>query len=177
MAKNTHTCPLSQDACDESCSWGERANCEYHEGLVDGRAQAQVRTVFTVVQTTEDATPEPVRVCALRSFRTLRAARAFCVEHIIRRAQNYANFAWMLVHDANHEDLLENLVAVTGRGGAELDAFFDRTRLQKRAAKWLLNGLRQYLEDEVGEQYYVYCGQLSGDSYHLDILESRLEGA
>lgn len=131
--------------------------------------------VFTVVQTAEDATPEPVRFCALRSFRTLKAARAFCVKHIIRRAQNHANFAWMLVHDANHEDLLENLVAVTGRSGAELDAFFGRTRLQKRAAKWLLNGLRQYLEDEVGEQYYVYCGQLSG-SYHLDILESKLEG-
>ena len=138
---------------------------------------AKCTHVFTVVQTTEDATPKPVRVCALRSFRTLKAARAFCVEHIIRRAQNYANFAWMLAHDENHEDLLENLVAVTGRGGSELDAFFDRTRMQKRAAKWLLNGLRQYLEDEIGEQYYVYCGQLSGDSYHLDILESKLEGA
>ena len=133
--------------------------------------------VFTFVQTTEDATSDPVRVCALRSFRTLKAARAFCVEHIIRRAQNYANLAWMLVHDANHDDLLENLVAVTGRSGAELDAFFDRMRLQKRAAKWLLSGLRQYLEDEVGNQYYVYCGQFSGDSYHLDILESKLEGA
>lgn len=138
---------------------------------------AKYTHVFTVVQTTEDSTPKPVRVCALRSFRTLKAARAFCVEHIIRRAQNYANFAWMLAHDENHEDLLENLVAVTGRGGSELDAFFDRTRMQKRAAKWLLNGLRQYLEDEIGEQYYVYCGQLSGDSYHLDILESKLEGA
>ena len=138
---------------------------------------AKYTHVFTVVQTTEDATPKPVRVCALRSFRTLKETRAFCVEHIIRRAQNYANFAWMLAHDANHEDLLENLVAVTGRGGAELDLFFDRTQPQKRAAKWLLNGLRQYLEDEVGEQYYVYCGQLSGDSYHLDILESKLEGA
>ena len=136
MAKNTHTCPLSQDACDESCSWVELVNCEYHEGLVDGRAQEQVRTVCTVVQTTEDATPDPVRFCALRSFRTLKAARAFCVEHIIRRAQNYANFAWMLV-----------------------------------------SGLRQYVEDEVGKQYYVYCGQFSGDSYHLDILESKLEGA
>lgn len=144
--------------------------------LTKQRAHAQMQTVFTVVQTTEDATPDPVRVCALRSFRTLRAARAFCVDQIVRRAQSNAKFAWMLVHDINHEDLLQNLVAVTGRGGAELDAFFDRTRLQKRAAKWLLDGLRQYLEDEVGEQYYVYCGHLSGDSYHLDILESKLEG-
>ena len=133
--------------------------------------------VFTVVQTTEDATPEQVRICALRSFRTLKEARSFCVEHIIRRAQNYTNFAWMLVHDENHDDLLENLVAVTGRSGVELDSFFDRTRMQKRAAKWLLNGLRQYLEDEIGEQYYVYCGQLGGNSYHLDILESKLEEA
>ena len=133
--------------------------------------------VSTGGQTTEDATPETVSICALRSFSTLKAARSFCVEHIISRAQNYTNFAWMLVHDANHDDLLENLMAVTGRSSVELDSFFDRTRMQKRAAKWLLNGLRQYLEDEIGEQYYVYCGQFGGNSYHLDILESKLEEA
>ena len=32
-----HVCPFSQQPCDENCSWGEKANCEYHEGLVAGR--------------------------------------------------------------------------------------------------------------------------------------------
>ena len=36
-----HICPLSQQPCNENCSWGEKANCEYHEGLVDGRAEAK----------------------------------------------------------------------------------------------------------------------------------------
>ena len=36
-----HICPLAQQPCDEECSWGEKANCEYHQGLVDGRAEAK----------------------------------------------------------------------------------------------------------------------------------------
>lgn len=138
---------------------------------------AKCTHVFTVVQTSDDGTSEPVQVRALRSFRTLRTARAFCVEWIVKLAQNNANFAWMLAHDANHEDLLENLVEVTGRRTDELDNFFDRRSKKKRGASWLIEGLRQYLADEVGEQYYVADGSLIGESYHFDILESKLEGA
>ena len=36
-----HICPLTQQPCDEECSCGEKANCEYHQGLVDGRAEAK----------------------------------------------------------------------------------------------------------------------------------------
>lgn len=36
-----HICPLTQQPCDEECSWGEKANCEYYQGLVDGRAEAK----------------------------------------------------------------------------------------------------------------------------------------
>lgn len=36
-----HICPLSQRPCDEECSQGEKANCEYHQGLVDGRTANQ----------------------------------------------------------------------------------------------------------------------------------------
>ena len=34
-----HICPMSQQPCDEDCSWDEKANCEYHQGLVAGRAE------------------------------------------------------------------------------------------------------------------------------------------
>ena len=34
-----HICPLSQQPCDEDCSWAEKANCEYYQGLVAGRAE------------------------------------------------------------------------------------------------------------------------------------------
>ena len=34
-----HVCPLTQQPCDEDCSWSEKANCEYHQGLLDGRAE------------------------------------------------------------------------------------------------------------------------------------------
>ena len=33
-----HVCPLTQQPCDEDCSRDEKANCEYHQGLVAGRA-------------------------------------------------------------------------------------------------------------------------------------------
>ena len=36
-----HVCPLSQQPCDEDCSWDEKANCEYYQGLCDGRAANQ----------------------------------------------------------------------------------------------------------------------------------------
>ena len=34
-----HICPMSQQPCDEECSWDEKANCEYHQGLAAGRAE------------------------------------------------------------------------------------------------------------------------------------------
>ena len=34
-----HFCPLHQCACDEDCSDSEKANCEYYQGLCDGRAR------------------------------------------------------------------------------------------------------------------------------------------
>ena len=34
-----HICPMSQQPCDEDCSWAEKANCEYYQGLVAGRAE------------------------------------------------------------------------------------------------------------------------------------------
>ena len=36
-----HICPNSQQPCDEDCSWAEKANCEYYQGLCDGRAANQ----------------------------------------------------------------------------------------------------------------------------------------
>lgn len=33
-----YICPMSQQPCDEDCSRDEKANCEYHQGLVAGRA-------------------------------------------------------------------------------------------------------------------------------------------
>ena len=34
-----YICPMSQQPCDEDCSWDEKANCEYYQGLVAGRAE------------------------------------------------------------------------------------------------------------------------------------------
>ena len=36
-----HVCPLTQQPCDEDCSWAEKANCEYYQGLVAGRAEKE----------------------------------------------------------------------------------------------------------------------------------------
>ena len=35
-----HICPNSQQPCDEDCSWAEKANCEYYQGLCAGRAES-----------------------------------------------------------------------------------------------------------------------------------------
>ena len=37
-----HICPLSQQPCDEECSWGEKANCEFYQGLSAGRAEGKM---------------------------------------------------------------------------------------------------------------------------------------
>ena len=34
-----YICPMSQQPCDEDCSRDEKANCEYYQGLCDGRAE------------------------------------------------------------------------------------------------------------------------------------------
>ena len=34
-----HCCPLTDEPCDEECSWDEKGNCEYYQGLCDGRAE------------------------------------------------------------------------------------------------------------------------------------------
>ena len=36
-----HICPNSQQPCDEDCSWAEKANCEYYQGLCAGRAESE----------------------------------------------------------------------------------------------------------------------------------------
>lgn len=36
-----HICPMSQQPCDEDCSRAEKANCEYYQGLVAGRAEKE----------------------------------------------------------------------------------------------------------------------------------------
>ena len=36
-----HICPLSQQPCDEECSWDEKANCEFYQGLSAGRAEGK----------------------------------------------------------------------------------------------------------------------------------------
>ena len=36
-----HFCPLHQCTCDEECSDSEKANCEYYQGLCDGRAEGR----------------------------------------------------------------------------------------------------------------------------------------
>ena len=36
-----HFCPLHQCICDEECSWDEKANCEYYQGLCAGRAESE----------------------------------------------------------------------------------------------------------------------------------------
>lgn len=35
-----YICPNSQQPCDEDCSWAEKANCEYYQGLCAGRAES-----------------------------------------------------------------------------------------------------------------------------------------
>ena len=39
--REKHICPLTQQPCDEECSWSEKANCEYYQGLLDGRAEKE----------------------------------------------------------------------------------------------------------------------------------------
>ena len=34
-----YICPMLQQPCDEDCSRDEKANCEYYQGLCDGRAE------------------------------------------------------------------------------------------------------------------------------------------
>ena len=36
-----YICPNSQQPCDEDCSWAEKANCEYYQGLCAGRAESE----------------------------------------------------------------------------------------------------------------------------------------
>ena len=34
-------CPLHQCPCDQECSWAEKANCEYYQGLADAECGAE----------------------------------------------------------------------------------------------------------------------------------------
>ena len=36
-----HCCPFTDEPCDEECSWDEKANCEYYQGLCAGRAESE----------------------------------------------------------------------------------------------------------------------------------------
>ena len=130
--------------------------------------------IYTIV-CSEDSVSNPCTNTVDGSYMTRERAVEACVEKIMNRLETRCDVAYGAFHDANHEQLKDEILSVCDEDEANL--YFCRDCKECELPEKVWDVVYRYIVDEVRSSgfYYIYVSTGDYEEFRFDIVKNNLE--